>query len=281
MKNRRKLFNSLYLLLFYLVLVMMSCFILLPFVWLFLSSFKTSGEMFSIPPTWFPNAPTLKHYIDVLSQESFRSYFKNSVVVTVISTTISLAIGSLSAYGFARFKFKFNRVLLAFIIVIRMLPPITLAIPFFMLMRSIGLLNTKTALIITYLPIQLPLIIWVLEGFFRELPREIEEAAEIDGLGPLGIFYKIAIPLSMPAIGAASLLAFLEGWREFIFALSLTRDLSAQTVPVGIAGKVTAFQTMWGQMNASAVLYLIPVLIFTVISQKTLVKGISTGALKE
>lgn len=266
--------------LLYLVLLLMCIFALFPFVWMVLTSLKPDAEMFSIPPAWIPTSPTLKHYREVLGGGSFNAYLKNSLIVAIVSTAVAMLISAPAAYGFARFKYRFSGALLGAVVVARMFPPVILLIPFFMLMRSLGLINTKLALIITYMPIQLPLIIWILEGFFREVPQEIEEAAELDGLGTIGTFFKIAVPLSVPAIGVAAVFGFLAAWNEFIFALTLTRTLAAQTMPVGIAGYVTTFQTFWGQMTASASLYTIPVLVFTVVAQKGLIRGLAAGATK-
>lgn len=268
-------------LLSYLVLLLMSVFVLFPFVWTFLTSVKTDVQMFAVPPAWVPSPVTGQHYAAILEEGKFQNFMGNSLTVSIVSTLISMLAGIPAAYGFAKYRYKFSGLLFAGVVAIRMFPPIIMGVPFFLMMRSLGLINTDLALIITYLPLELTLIIWILEGFFRQLPKEIEEAAEIDGLGTFGKFVKIAIPLSIPSIGVASIFSFLASWNEFMFALTLTRTEASQTMPVGIAGYVTTFQTFWGKMSATGILYIIPVILFTIVAQKGMIKGLTAGANKE
>jgi multiple sugar transport system permease protein len=264
----------------YLVLILMALFILLPFLWTLLTSIKIEANMFSVPPQWIPNPVTLEHYKTVLHEGKFKSYMTNSLIVSSVSTLIALAIGIPGAYGFAKYKFRFSGLLFASVISVRMFPPIVLGVPYFTMMIKLGLIDTKTALIIAYLPIQLTFIIWIMEGFFRELSRDIEEAAEIDGLGSLGKFVRIALPLSMPSLVVAGIFSFTQAWNEFMFSLTLTRTEASQTMPVGIAGYVTNFSNFWGRMSATDILYILPVILFTALVQKGMVKGLSAGAIK-
>lgn len=264
----------------YLILFLMSVFVLFPFLWTFLTSIKTDIQMFSIPPVWIPEPPTLKNYAEILGQGDFQHFMGNSLIVAIFSTLLSMIIGAPAAYSFAKCRYRFSGLLFASIVATRMLPPIVLSVPFFMMMRTLGLINNKLSLIITYIPLELTLIIWILEGAFREIPIEIEEAAEMDGLGVLGKFIRIAVPLSLPTIGIAAIFGFLVAWNEFMFALTLTRTVESQTMPVGVAGYVTSFQIFWGKMSATGILYIIPVLIFTIIAQKGLIKGLTAGAVK-
>ncbi|WP_424769402.1 carbohydrate ABC transporter permease [Paenibacillus sp. sgz302251] len=265
----------------YLILILMALFVLFPFVWTFLTSIKTDVQMFSIPPVVIPDPATTMHYEAIIEEGKFQSFMGNSLTVSLISTFLSLLVGVPASYGFAKYRYRFSGLLFAGVIATRMFPPIVLGVPFFLMMRQLGLINTELSLIITYLPLQLTLIIWILEGFFRQLPHEIEEAAEIDGLGTFGKFVKIAVPLSIPAVGVASIFSFLAAWNEFMFALTLTRTEAAQTLPVGIAGYVTSFQTFWGRMSATGILFIIPVILFTIIAQKGMIKGLTAGATKE
>lgn len=264
----------------YMALTLLSVVVLFPFAWIALTSLKPNVELFAIPPTLIPQHPTLDHYTEILSTGDFPSFFRNSVIVSLASTGLSLLIGAPAAYGFSRFRYRLSGVLFAAIVAARMSPYITLTIPFFFFMRALGILNQPIALVITYMAIELPLIVWLLESFFRELPRELEEAAEIDGMGPLGVFVKIALPLSLPAVSVAAALGLIAAWNEFIFALALTRTPDAQTIPVGLAGYVTTFQTFFGQMTAGATLYAIPVLLFTFVAQRGIVKGLATGGVR-
>jgi multiple sugar transport system permease protein len=265
----------------YLILLLMSVFVLFPFIWTFITSIKTDVQMFSVPPVFIPKPAISQHYVDIINEGKFQSFMSNSLSVSIVSTVISLLVGIPAAYGFAKYRYRFSGALFAAVVAIRMFPPITLGVPFFLMMRSLGLINTQLSLIITYLPLELTLIIWILEGFFRQIPNEIEEAAEIDGLGTFGKFVRIAVPLSLPAVGVASIFSFLAAWNEFMFALTLTRTESAQTMPIGIAGYVTTFQTFWGKMSATGILYIIPVIIFTIVAQKGMIKGLTAGATKQ
>ena len=267
-------------LLVYVLLIALSLIVLFPFFWMVTTSLKQGADMFASPPVWIPNPPTFENYANVFLGGDFSSYLRNSLIVATISTLLGLLIGTPAAFGFARMPYRFSGILFLVIVAIRMFPPISLVIPYFTGMRAFGLIDRLPALIIAYIPLELPLIIWLLEGFFREFPRELEEAAQLDGLSPLGILVRIAIPVSLPAIGVAVMFAFLTAWNEFIFALSLTRTPGAATMPVGIAGYVTNFRTFWGPMTAAAAIYTIPVLLVTLFAQRGIVRGLLGGAIK-
>jgi multiple sugar transport system permease protein len=267
-------------LLCYVLLIVLALVVLFPFFWMVTTSLKPEVDMFASPPVWIPNPPTLENYAAVLFGGDFSSYLRNSLVVATISTTLGMMIGIPAAFGFACMPYRFSGILFIVIVVIRMFPPISLVLPYFMGIRTVGLIDRLPALIIAYLPLELPLIIWMLEGFFREFPRELQEAAEIDGLNTLGLLRRIVIPVSLPAIGVAVMFGFLASWNEFILALSLTRTPIAATMPVGIAGYVTNFRTFWGPMTAAATVYTIPVLIVTVFAQRGIVRGLLGGAIK-
>ncbi|HZQ10596.1 MAG TPA: carbohydrate ABC transporter permease [Anaerolineae bacterium] len=266
--------------LLYLLLIPLSLIMLFPFFWMITTSLKPEVDMFATPPVWIPNPPTLENYANVIFEGDFHSYLLNSLIVATVSTILGLVIGAPAAFGFARMPYRFSGILFLIIIAIRMFPPVSLVIPYFMGMRAVELIDRVPALIIAYLPLELPLVIWLLEGFFREFPKELQEAGEMDGLNALGILVRIAIPVSLPAIGVAAMFAFLVAWNEFIFALSLTRTPNAATMPVGIAGYVTNFRTFWGPMTAAASIYTIPVLIVTLFAQRGIVRGLLGGAIK-
>jgi multiple sugar transport system permease protein len=252
----------------------------LPIVWILTTSLKPTSEIFAIPPSVLPASPTAEHFSEVVNDGRILHMFANSLIVATGATVISLVVGVPAAFGFARFPYRISGILLGGALVTRMFPPVALALPFFLQFRQLGLINTTTGLMIAYLPIVLPLVIWMLEGFFREFPEELLEAARLDGLGTLQSLIRIVLPLSRPAIGVAALFGFLAAWNEFVIALSLTRTPDAQTMPVGIASYITQFQTVWGQMTAASVVYLVPVLIVTVIAQRNIISGLMSGASK-
>ncbi|MET0844208.1 MAG: carbohydrate ABC transporter permease [Mycetocola sp.] len=253
---------------------------LLPILWIFTTSLKPTSEIFAIPAQLFPQQPTLEHFGSVLTDGALLQMFGNSLTVGAGATVVSLVLGVPAAFGFARYRYRISGVLLGAALVTRMFPPVALALPFFLQFRELGLINTTAGLIIAYVPIVLPLVIWMLEGFFREFPEELLEAARVDGLGTLRTLVRIVIPLSRPAIAVAALFGFLAAWNEFVIALSLTRTPEAQTMPVGIASYITQFQTIWGQMTAASVLYLLPVLVITLIAQRGIIAGLMSGATK-
>lgn len=264
----------------YTALATISVVVLLPFIWIVLTSLKPEAELFSIPPTVIPRRVSLEHYSALLTRGDFPNLFRNSIIASSTATVVALAVGAPAAYGFARYRYRASTLVFALIVGVRMVPLVTLTIPYFAFMHALSLINSLPALIIAYLSFEVSLVVWLLEGFFRELPRDFEEAAAIDGLGPLSTFVKIVVPLSRPAIAVATALGLLTAWNEFILALTLTRTPEAQTIPVGLAGYVTSFQIFFGPMAAGATLYAIPVLLFTLVAQQNIVRGLTTGGIR-
>jgi multiple sugar transport system permease protein len=263
----------------YLVLIAASVLFLAPIFWIFSTSFKSSAEIMATPATLLPQHTTLEHYSVALSGD-FRKFMQNSLIAAGGTTTLGLLLAVPAAFGFAKFPYRGSTGLLSFILVTRVFPPIALALPFFLQFRALGLIDTPFGLIVAYLPIVLPLMIWMLYGFFRDFPSELLEAAEIDGLGVLRTLFRIVLPLSLPGLGVATLFGFLVAWNEFVIALTLTRTPTGQTMPVGISTLITQFQVLWGPMMAAAAIYLLPVFIVTVVTQRGLVRGLMTGATK-
>lgn len=274
--RKRKVLNMIVILL----LSVCAVITIFPILWILITSLKTDVQMFAIPPDMFPKPVTMKHFQEVLMEGNFLRYLGNSLAVSIVSCGISMLIGIPAAYGFAKFSSKRLKPVFGAVTAVRMVPQVAMVIPFFMIMRNLNLSDTVAGLIITYIPFELTLIIWMLKNFFSQIPREVEEAAELDGLGVWGTLIKVAVPLSKSSIGVAGLMAFLFSWNEFMFALSLTSTAKAQTLTIGIAGYVTSFQTFWGAMAATGILFMIPALILTVIFQKDLVKGLTAGAVK-
>jgi multiple sugar transport system permease protein len=252
---------------------------LLPIFWILSTSLKPSSEILVTPSSLWPQEFTLDHYGVALAGD-FQRYLVNSLIAAFGSTAIGLLLAVPAAFGFAKFRYPGSSALLSFTVVTRVFPPIALALPFFLQFRSWGLIDTPLGLVIAYLPIVLPLMIWILAGFFRDFPDELIEAARLDGLGVMGTLVRIVVPLSLPGLGVATLFGFLVSWNEFVIALTITRTPAAQTMPVGISTLVTQFQTLWGEMMAVAAVYLLPVLAVTLLTQRGLVKGLMSGAVK-
>jgi len=266
----------------YILLLAALLFALAPVYWMLTISLKTEVEQFAIPPPWFVFTPTVDHYYDAFVTRSFGEYLLTSAIVAVTSTAFALVIGTLAAYALARFQlpWSLNRRLSLWILSTRMFPAIVTAVPLFLMMRDVRLLNTRASLIIVYTGFNLPFVVWMMRGFFADLPCDLEEAALVDGDSRLGALVRIVLPLVAPGLAATAIFCLIISWNEFLFALVLTQTDAAMTLPVGIAGRVTQFEIKWGVMSAAASVAIIPILVFALALQKHLVRGLSMGAVK-
>jgi multiple sugar transport system permease protein len=246
------------------------------FFWMLSLSVKTDVENLSNPPILIPTALTLKNYTQVLENSPFMRFAINSVVVGTGSTFLALVLGVPAAYGIARSR-RYGMALL--ILVARMTPALSYLIPWFLLFQQIGLSNTYQALILTHLIISLPLVIWVMLGFFEDIHPELEDAARIDGCSRFGSFLRVALPLTRPGLVVAGILAFIFSWNNFIFAVVLAGP-RLQTLPVAVFNVLTFEQINWGPLAAAALLVTTPVLILTVLVQRHIVTGLGAGGLK-
>jgi multiple sugar transport system permease protein len=254
---------------------------LAPVFWVVSTSLKTTQAIFAFPPQWIPLQPTLENYRAVLYNPSMLRYFLNTVIVSFTSTFFAVIIAVLAAYGFSRYRFRGRKPLLGMLLFSRILPRVSLIVPFFIVLRRIGLLNTHPGLIIVYLIIGMPITIWLTKGFFDKIPIEIEESAVLDGCGPLTILFRLVVPIAAPAIGAISMYAFILAWNELLLALALTMDVSTQTISIGLTYYKLEFGISWGNLMAGSVLMSIPAVLVFVLFQKNLVAGMTTGSVKE
>jgi multiple sugar transport system permease protein len=253
-----------------------------PFFWLVTTSFKRQVDYLAYPPQVIPPAWTLDGYHVLFEQQDLGHFFANSVIITLTSTALAVFLGALAAYSLARarFPFRLNGILAFWMLLTRMYPAIATAIPYFLIMRDLHLLDTRPALIVTYTAFNLPFVIWLLIGFYEELPIELERAAMIDGCGVWQRFWQIVLPLSAPALVATAILSAVLAWNEFLFAVMLTRT-NAKTLPVVMSGFITDKGTQWDQMTALGVITVLPVLVFALAVQRYLVRGLTLGAVKE
>jgi len=266
----------------YVLLVPALLFALAPVYWMLTISLKSEVDQFATPPPWFVFTPTLDHYYDAFVTRGFGEYLLNSAIVSVSSTICALVIGTLAAYALTRFElpWRLNRHLSLWILSTRMFPAIVTAVPLFLMMRDLRLLNTRASLIIVYTAFNLPFVVWMMRGFFADLPRDLEEAALVDGDSRLGALVRVVLPLVAPGLAATAVFCLIISWNEFLFALVLTQTDAAMTLPVGIAGRVTQYEIKWGVMSAAASVALVPILVFALALQKYLVRGLSLGAVK-
>jgi multiple sugar transport system permease protein len=254
--------------------------VLLPFLWTVSTSFKSLSEVNAYPPEWISKHMSVMPYFDMFFYMPFSTYTLNSLIVATSATLITLLTGSLAAFAFSRFQFAGKRLFLLLFLLSQMLPGASVIIPLFQLLNAIGLYDTHLGLILVHSAVLLPFVIWLLYGFFQAIPREVEDAALIDGCSRLTALRKVILPLALPGIGATALFAFLGSWNEFFFALILTSSDATKTIPVGIGLFVGEYNEIWNQMAASAVLFSLPPLVLFALMRKTFVKGLSAGAVK-
>ena len=252
--------------------------VLFPFYWLLMLSLKTQNQAFATPPL-FLFQPTFEHYVDLALNTDFPRFFGNSSIVAIGTVVLSLLLGVPAAYGFSRWRSRASGWLLAWILILRMVPGLTYVIPFFLLYKQLGLLDTHLGLVLIYTIFNLALVIWCMQAFFDEVPRTLEESAYVDGATRFQAFLRIILPLAAPGLAATAVLCFLFSWNEFLFALIVTR-FEARTAPVGITNFMAYEGVEWGRVAAGSVIILIPVLLFAVIVRRYLVRGLLAGAVK-
>lgn len=251
-----------------------------PYVYIVFTSFKPSAEAISTSPTFFPKEFSLENYITMFEATPVLSYFLNSFIAAIISTIIAVFLGALAAYGLSRFSTTTGNIFLLITIGVRMIPMISIAIPMYSIMNYLNILDTKLALIITYTSINVPFAIWLMIGFFNSIPKEFDESARVDGCNFFTAFIRVIIPSSLPGLATSAIFCFMLAWNDFLFALLLT-STEAKTATVGISEFLTAYSIDLGPMTSAAVLFSLPVMVFSVIVQKYIVSGMTLGAVKE
>lgn len=252
--------------------------LLLPIYWILSSSIKPQRDFFVNPPA-FLFAPTAANYQQALSDLQFLTYLRNSIIVSLSTTVVTLAVASLAAHALARYNFPGNKVIAIAILSARLVPGATMIMPYYVLFRWYGLINTIPGLVLAYVGFSLPFACWLLYGFFLEVPSEIEDSARMDGCSDFGVFWRIVLPLTRPGLAAAAILVFLGTWNEFLFALVLAgRD--TRTLPVYLATFIGERNVFWGNLFAVASVMVVPCLILVLLVQRSLVRGLTAGAVK-
>jgi len=272
--------SRLYWIVCYVILGIYAVFTLLPITYLIVSSFKTQQQIYDGVGTTFWFAPTLDSYRFIFSTKPMLQMLGNTLIVSVGSTVISLAIGTLAAYALARFTFRGRDHLAFYILSIRMSPPIVAALPIFMIFNHLNLLDTKIGLIIAYTTFNLPFVIWMMTGFIKAVPVHLEEAAMVDGQSRLGAIRDILLPVLTPSILAVGIFCLIFSWNEFLFALILTKS-QAKTLPVAIPEFITWTEVGWNYVAAAGMILVMPVLVFSFCAQRYMVRGMSMGAIKD
>lgn len=259
------------------VIIAMVCFIF-PIIWMVLTSLKNQNDAFTAVPKWIFTV-TWDNYKMVLFERDFLKYLLNSLYVSSFSTVLAVFLGSGIAYPFARYNLKGTSNILTWILTLRIIPPIVSILPIYLLFSKLGMLDSYTSLILMYTFMNLPLAIWLLYGFFKDIPGEIEESALIDGCNRFTAFFRVILPIIGPGLVSAGLLSFIFAWNEFLFANILSGP-SVRTAPVGLNEYATPVSVLWGQIAAAGTMIILPIAIITIVLQRKMVSGLTMGAVK-
>ena len=251
-----------------------------PALWILLTSIKNEAELVQKPITWWPETPTLVNYIKAFTDQPLLSYLKNSLIVAGCATALSLLISAFAAYAIARLNLRHRQLILTCIVASSMFPLVTLLVPIFETMRAFGWLNTYAALILPYVVLNLPVCTLVLVSFFQSIPRDLENAAMIDGCTRLGALARVVLPLAAPGVFTAGILAFVNAWDEFLLALSLNASPAVRTLPVGITLYQGEFTFPWPIISAALIVAIVPIAILIALFQERVVGGLTQGGIK-
>ena len=262
----------------YVALVLLSLICLVPIAILALTSVKTQAQIFDVRWSWL-FMPTMDNYRAVIEDGHIDRYLLNSVIISVASTVLTLTLGSLCAYGLARFRFLGRSTISYSSLILRTLPPAVLAVPVYVIWSAWGINDTLFGVILIYTALNLPFTIWLLYGFIEQLPVELEEAAAIDGCGPIAVFWRIILPLLAPGLAAAAVFVFRLAWNEFILSFILTNRIT-RTLPASISNYITDTGVEWGKIMAAGLIIALPPLIFTFVAAKRIIGGMAAGAVK-
>ncbi len=266
-------------------LTLLTLFALLPMVWMLLTSLKTQFAALQYPPQWWPRHITFGQYETLLSPtgsvgQEFLRYFANSVMVSVASTILGVVVAVPAAYAFSRFRFPGRNLLFYAVLLRNMFPAVVFLMPLFILMRLLHLVDTEWSLILTYLTFGLPLSIWLLKGFYDNIPPQLEQAARIDGATRFQAFIQVVMPLSSPGIIATAIYSFILAWNEYVYALTFLNDKSKLTLPVGLQRFFTEYATNWPGLMAAAFITSVPVVVLFLVLQRYFVRALTEGAVK-
>tara|TARA_B100000674_G_scaffold355727_1_gene298601 strand:- start:1968 stop:2822 length:855 start_codon:yes stop_codon:yes gene_type:complete len=276
-EDKQKLTNQVFI---YIVLSIFVLILAFPLIWMLSVSLKPTVETFSLPPKLIPSSIYFDGYIKILNNDQYRRFLLNSYLLGLVVTGLSVLIGTLAAYGFSRYKFFGDRIAKLFVITTQMVPTITLLIPLFGVIVWLKLYDSMWGLILTYLTFSLPYAVIMMNGYLDTIPKDFDEAATIDGCTPIGVLFKVLLPVAAPGIISTAVYTFLLAWNEFLFALALTRSIEMRTVPVGISMMVGEFGLKWDEMMAFSVIGSLPVLILFMSVQRFVISGLSAGGVK-
>ena len=263
-------------------IILVLIFVILPILWQILTSVKLNNEIQAVPNVYIPSAITFKHYIELFQRKPFIFYVFNSALVSIVSTVLCLTIGSPAAYALARLRLPGEQIILATVLIVTLFPYVLLFLGLLEIIRYIGLGNNYLAIVIPYTAINLPLTILVMRSFFQQLPKDLEDAAKIDGYKTISMLINIVLPMTVPALVTTGILTFIFAWNEYIFALTFITRETMKTIPVATAqlGGATVFEIPYGAIAAATVLGTIPLVLLVLFFQRRIVQGLTAGAVK-
>jgi len=262
------------------LVVLIVLFAIFPIVWTFLISLKPEEDIVTATMSYIPERVTTENYVAIWTRSNFPILIGNSAVVTAITVTLCTIIGTLASYAVSRFRFAGRRELMMFYLVVRMFPAVMIIIPLFIIMRGVGLLDSRIGLALAYASFLLPVFIWMMKGFFEAVPPDLEDAARIDGASRLGAMIRVVLPLVVGGLVATAVFIAIGAWNEFLFALMLTTSTGSRTWPVGLQLMVGEFQLPWGSLAAGGIISILPVMILFAVVQRAMVRGLTAGAVK-
>jgi multiple sugar transport system permease protein len=262
------------------LLVLVLGFTLFPIAWTAMTSLKREQDIVTSELQYVPRRPTLENYVTLLNRSGYLAMFRNSALTTVLTVLLCLSVGTLAAYSISRYRFRGRSAMLTFYLVVRMFPAVLLLLPLYIMLRTVGLLDTLFGLAATYTTFLLPVSLLMLKGFFDAVPPELEDAARIDGCTRFGALLRVVLPLGRPGVAATAVLIAVAAWNEFLFALMLTNSEGSRTWPVGLQLMVGEFQLPWGLVAAGGMISIVPILVFFAFAQRALVRGLLVGAVK-
>jgi multiple sugar transport system permease protein len=260
--------------------LLITLFAIFPIAWALLTSLKREAAIITTVMQYMPREVTFENYVAIWTRSNFPTLLVNSLVVTTITVVVCAVVGTLASYAIARYQFRGRRELMLFYLVIRMFPAVMIIIPLFILMRNIGLLDSRIGLALAYTTFLLPVFIWMMKGFFDAVPLELEDAARIDGCSRIGAMVRVILPLVVGGLVATAVFVAIGAWNEFLFALMMTTSTGSRTWPVGLQLMVGEFQLPWGTLAAGGIISIIPVVLLFALVQRALVRGLTAGAVK-
>lgn len=272
--------NTLWVIATYVILLVMIVIAIFPGIWMLSTSIKAPTELYDNPPEIIPDGPTLANYASVLQNKKMYQAFGNSVIITASVVTLTLVLSVLAGYGFARFKFKGSGILKVGLLFGQMIPGVVIIIPLYFLFSKLKMLNTRSSLVIADMALTIPMGVIMLSSFFESVPRELEEAAKIDGCTGLQALFRVVLPVAKPGMISVAIYTFIHAWEEFLFALNLTTSSKTRTLPIAISMFSGEFAVDWGATMSAAAVVALPVLLIFLLCNRYFVQGMADGAVK-